>query len=101
MALTPQPARASTSKMRTASLEDYMKEVQARGQMKKQNWNSLRWLAKEVTKFKVPPKAGNILRGMPEDLVTRIGIGGLYMYFYDPKYKKELPYYDRFPCTFI
>lgn len=26
--------------------------------------------------------------------------GRLYMFFYDPKMKKELPYYDRFPLVF-
>lgn len=27
--------------------------------------------------------------------------GRMYMYFYDPKYKEELPYYDRFPLTLM
>ena len=27
--------------------------------------------------------------------------GNMYMYFYDPKYKDELPYYDRFPLTIM
>jgi hypothetical protein len=27
--------------------------------------------------------------------------GRLFIYFYDPKYKKTLPYYDRFPLTFM
>lgn len=26
--------------------------------------------------------------------------GGLYMFFYDPKHKDTLPYYDRFPMVF-
>ena len=25
--------------------------------------------------------------------------GSMFMYFYDPKHKKKLPYYDRFPLT--
>ena len=25
--------------------------------------------------------------------------GGMFMYFYDPKHKDKLPYYDRFPLT--
>ena len=28
-----------------------------------------------------------------------IGPGSMFAYFYDPKYKKELPYYDRFPLV--
>ena len=27
--------------------------------------------------------------------------GNMYLYFYDPKYKDELPYYDRFPLTIM
>lgn len=27
--------------------------------------------------------------------------GRMYMYFYDPKHKEELPYYDRFPLTLM
>lgn len=33
--------------------------------------------------------------------VKRPEIGRLYMYVYDPKHKKTLPYYDVFPLTFI
>jgi hypothetical protein len=30
-----------------------------------------------------------------------VGIGNMYMFFYDPKGKKTLPYYDRFPLVFV
>lgn len=30
----------------------------------------------------------------------RIQVGSLYMFFYDPKLKNELPYYDKFPLVF-
>lgn len=33
-------------------------------------------------------------------LANRARIGSMYMFFYDPKYKKTLPYYDRFPLIF-
>lgn len=29
------------------------------------------------------------------------GVGSMYMFFYDPKFKNELPYYDKFPMVFI
>lgn len=40
------------------------------------------------------------MSGSPDQLTTRIQPGRLYMYGYDPKGKKELPYYDRFPLVF-
>ena len=59
------------------------------------------WFDQQVillTKQRLTP--GNILSGSPDDLVTRIMPGRLYMYGYDPKGKKDLPYYDRFPLVF-
>lgn len=41
-----------------------------------------------------------IMTGSPERLANRIGqrhMGRMMMFFYDPKLKEELPYYDRFP----
>lgn len=29
-----------------------------------------------------------------------VKVGSMYMFYYDPKHKKELPYYDRFPLIF-
>lgn len=35
-----------------------------------------------------------------ERLRTTIRVGSCYMYYYDPKHKLTLPYYDRFPLVF-
>lgn len=32
-------------------------------------------------------------------LTPNMFIGGMFFYFYDPKWKEELPYYDRFPLV--
>jgi len=42
---------------------------------------------------------GNLLRSK-DALTSRIEVGKMYMFGYDPKFKKELPYYDRFPLIF-
>jgi len=39
-----------------------------------------------------------------DKLLSRLTIhdvGRMYHFFYDPKWKKELPYYDRFPLIFV
>jgi hypothetical protein len=41
-----------------------------------------------------------IMKGDVDNLSASIVPGRLYMFFYDPKLKKELPYYDRFPLVF-
>lgn len=33
------------------------------------------------------------------NFVSTLTPGDMYLFFYDPKYKKELPYYDRFPLV--
>jgi hypothetical protein len=44
-------------------------------------------------------KEGQLLRSS-EALTNRIEVGKMYMFSYDPKMKKELPFYDRFPLIF-
>lgn len=39
-------------------------------------------------------------RAEPDRLTTLPLVGRMYMFFYDPKYKEELPYYDRYPLIF-
>ena len=59
------------------------------------------WFEKEVTmltKQNITPN--KVLAGKPADLVVKIQPGHLYLFGYDPKLKKELPYYDRFPLVF-
>ena len=51
-----------------------------------------------LTKQQITP--GRLMNGEPDSLKTSIMPGKLYMYFYDPKLKAELPYYDRFPLVF-
>lgn len=47
---------------------------------------------------------GSFLNQDKERLKTQppaTAIGSMYMYFYDPKTKNDLPYYDRFPLIFV
>lgn len=36
-----------------------------------------------------------------QNKMTQMDIGRMYHFFYDPKYKDKLPYYDRFPLIFV
>lgn len=58
------------------------------------------WFDKEIltlSKQRITPKG--VMNNDKADLKTRVVPGSLYMYMYDPKYKEELPYYDRFPLV--
>ena len=46
----------------------------------------------------------NKLLNDPQNLVSEVdvnSIGKMYMFFYDPKYKETLPYYDTFPLVIV
>jgi hypothetical protein len=40
---------------------------------------------------------GDLMKQEPLEFRSRPAVGRMYMYFYDPKHKEKLPYYDRFP----
>lgn len=42
-----------------------------------------------------------LMKEEPIDLMNRQVIGNMYMFFYDPKHKKTLPYYDSFPLVIV
>tara|TARA_B100000579_G_scaffold238903_1_gene195898 strand:- start:632 stop:1219 length:588 start_codon:yes stop_codon:yes gene_type:complete len=42
-----------------------------------------------------------LMKDEPINLKAGIAGGGMFMYFYDPKTKDKLPYYDQFPLTVI
>jgi hypothetical protein len=59
------------------------------------------WFEQQVTmltKQNITPN--KVLAGDSSSNVTTIQPGHCYMFMYDPKLKKELPYYDRFPLVF-
>lgn len=59
------------------------------------------WFEQQVTlltKQNITPN--KVLSGDTSANVTKIQPGHCYMFMYDPKMKKELPYYDRFPLVF-
>jgi hypothetical protein len=41
-----------------------------------------------------------MMKGDTTRMTTQPLLGSMYMFYYDPKHKEELPYYDRFPFVF-
>jgi hypothetical protein len=42
----------------------------------------------------------SLMKSKENQFESRFRIGNMYMFFYDPKHKATLPYYDRFPLIF-
>jgi len=61
---------------------------------------SLAWFRKEVQRMTgITPN--KMVRSSDLEPVTRALRGRMYMYGYDPKHKKTLPYYDTFPLIIM
>lgn len=73
------------------------------GRILERSKESMRWFAERTRRLAMTP--GQFVRN-ESDVYTRVnrgsvGAGRMYTYFYDPKHKATLPFYDRFPCIFI
>jgi hypothetical protein len=83
-----------------ASLFDTLQAQAQRAGVTARTKNSKKWFEKKVQELSVPGRS-KLLKDSALDKTTRNITGNMYMYFYDPKHKKTLPYYDRFPLTIM
>jgi len=62
---------------------------------------SLEWLANRIAEIKNP---GAIPKGISRETYRQTAgfrLGGMYCFYYDPKTKEKLDYYDRFPMVLV
>lgn len=57
------------------------------------------WYRKTAEAYKTVNERQLMVNGK-ERLTMRPMVGSMYMYYYDPKHKATLPYYDAFPLVF-
>ena len=60
---------------------------------------SIKWFRNKAQQLN--PNRSSLLKDEALKLTSRPRVGDMYMYFYDPKTKDTLPYYDRFPLTIL
>ena len=82
--------------MATRTLIDRIKESLARQGFEKRSREARNWLKAKIGALK--PTKGDLMRDK-QRLRERSFIGRMYFYFYDPKTKDSLPYYDKFPLV--
>jgi len=81
-----------------ASLFDTLQAQAQRAGVTARTKESKKWFEKKVGELSKVSRT-KVLKDSALDKTTRTLPGSMYMYFYDPKHKKTLPYYDRFPLT--
>jgi len=83
-----------------ASLFDTLQAQAFRAGVTARTNASKKWFAANVKKLGQVNRT-SLLKDDALEPTARNIAGNMYMYFYDPKYKDELPYYDRFPLTIM
>lgn len=83
-----------------ASLFDTLQAQAFRAGVQSRTTRSRKWFQSKVKDLRVPPRT-TLMKDDRLEQTDRTVWGNMYMYFYDPKMKKELPYYDRFPLTIM
>lgn len=61
---------------------------------------SREWFRKKAAAMRSPNRNA-LMKEEPIDLQTDGIVGNMYMFFYDPKTKDKLPYYDTFPLVIV
>ena len=60
---------------------------------------SLEWLANRIAEIKNPGSIPPSIKREQDRYVNRPLLGKMYFFYYDPKTKDRLPYYDTFPLV--
>ena len=69
------------------------------GQIPARTTDARNWFRKTAEQTNVAPST--LIKRNRGKQVGRTTIGSMYLFNYDPKHKKTLPYYDRFPLIFM
>lgn len=82
------------------SIFDKLSMQAFRAGIKTRTPESEEWFAKKVKELAIPSRQ-QLLKDDALKQVSTPQVGDMYFYFYDPKHKETLPYYDRFPLTVV
>ena len=82
-----------TSKLSQLSQQKSAADVQT---MQK---NSLKWLTQKISDLRNPSAIRTGIAREKDRYTSRFVLGGMYYFYYNPKLKDDLPYYDRFPLV--
>lgn len=70
-------------------------------QLQMMSRQSYKWMMDKINNIRSPSRiAAGINREVGRS-VTKFQIGGLYFFYYNPKLKDDLPYYDTFPLVLV
>lgn len=62
---------------------------------------SIKWLMQKISELKKTSNLASSINREQYRQTSKFILGGLYYFYYDPKTKDEIPYYDRFPLILV
>ena len=68
-------------------------------QLETMSKEAYRWLMKNANGLRNPSSMSRGIAREKSRQITKFVTGGLYYFYYDPKGKDDLPYYDKFPLV--
>jgi hypothetical protein len=83
-----------------ASIFDTISAAAFRAGIRSRTPKSEEWFTNKVRELEMPSRT-KILQDDALTKKSKVQVGDMVMYFYDPKTKETLPYYDRFPLTIV
>jgi len=84
--------------MASKTFKQILEEAERKGVLRENYRDSVQWFREKARK--VSTTTQSLMRDRNQ-LDERVRIGRMYAFHYDPKYKRKMPYYDRFPITII
>lgn len=85
----------ASSKLTTLTRQFSAAQIQSRSEQ------SYKWFIEKVAKIRNPNTIARGVNAEKNREVQHFINGGLYCFYYDPKHKKDLPYYDKFPLVLV
>lgn len=70
-------------------------------QMERLSRESVKWLMTKMANLKNTSRIPSTIKREDYRNTNRFIKGGLFFFYYDPKTKEDLPYYDRFPLVLM
>ena len=83
------------SKLTTLAQQKSAAQIQS---MSRESYN---WLLQKIAQLRNPASLAQGIKSEDNRIVKRLLKGCLYFFYYDPKLKADLPYYDRFPLVLV
>jgi len=62
---------------------------------------SIKWLTKKISELSNPYGIASMINREDFRKRNKFQVGGLYYFYYDPKTKEKMDYYDRFPLVLV